>query len=200
MRTVRRQEIDIVTGRYIQSDPIGFDGGINTYLYANGNSLRFVDEMGLFCAGGVCVDDFFGIPVDTTEQLGSAVVEMPEYTKQEIKKVLNSKEFQYTSEALNVVLLATGTGEVIYALRASKAIYLLSSKGIEIISKQGLQTYMKAKGYIYANPEAVIFAGELIEGLDGYYGGSSPGYNVGSVISGFENFTGMNLVPEALRP
>ena len=35
------------TGRYIQSDPIGFEGGSNTFLYANGNSVRFVDESGL---------------------------------------------------------------------------------------------------------------------------------------------------------
>ena len=46
LRTVKRQEIDPITGRYIQSDPIGFDGGVNTYLYANANSLRFVDESG----------------------------------------------------------------------------------------------------------------------------------------------------------
>ena len=39
--------IDLLTGRYIQSDPIGFDGGINTYVYANANSLRFVDPEGL---------------------------------------------------------------------------------------------------------------------------------------------------------
>jgi len=82
LRTVRRQEIDLVIGRYIQSDPIGFDGGINTYLYANGNSLRFVDEMGLFCAGGVCVDDFFGIPNDVTKDTFS------EISKIEPKKIL----------------------------------------------------------------------------------------------------------------
>jgi len=56
------RDYDPTIGRYIQSDPIGLDGGMNTYTYALNQPTRYTDAQGLFvplvipgiCAAGGC--------------------------------------------------------------------------------------------------------------------------------------------------
>ncbi len=86
------RDYDPEAGRYIQSDPIGLGGGVNTYAYVENNPLSFIDPKGL-------------VQWDGTYFLGSLIIGVG----------AAYGEFHLTSECLNgeryrVRVVAIGSG------------------------------------------------------------------------------------------
>jgi len=59
-------------GKYVESDPVGLDGGINTYSYAYSRPTQLVDPFGLQTSEGQAICGKLGIPSEAEKCVDQA--------------------------------------------------------------------------------------------------------------------------------
>ncbi|GMU74804.1 MAG: hypothetical protein AMXMBFR45_02950 [Gammaproteobacteria bacterium] len=144
------RDYDPQVGRYLEGDPIGLEGGLNTYTYVGNNPLSAVDWLGLAAS---CGDDRDCVALCLKAYYGDF------YTF-----ALAASPLSFTGFALDEVAEATETN---LSRQANRALYGLSTRSYEK-GKRLLRTLKQFRGFNAANQ--VLGAGALgfVVGAQGY--------------------------------
>ena len=105
---------DPSTGRYIESDPIGLAGGLNTYAYVGGNPVSFIDPLGLR-ANCTCGDNGVSIDIPINFRGEGATPEVVAAMISAIESTWSSPGFnvsvtQTSGRGANSINVPVGTG------------------------------------------------------------------------------------------
>ena len=104
------RDYDPGTGRYVQSDPIGLVGGINTFSYVSSNPLRYFDYFGLHHSDIYSgVDTFWGAEVNVGIGGGLTVVTCQDECGEE-------REMAFAKVCIGLALNASGGGGFVTGL------------------------------------------------------------------------------------
>ena len=122
------------------------------------------------------------------------------------KRILEAKGYkglriEYGNHGKNSYYVKDERG-FIYGGYLPEEIKQAESFGRALMIPYGVGGGLLRGGYMFTmmHPEVTIGTGVLIENLDGYYGGTSPSLNICSAINGFEMSTGIQIVPDSLKP
>lgn len=119
------RDYDPTTGRYIQSDPIGLNGGMNTYGYVGGNPMMYTDPLGLIeYKGNVFVVD------GSKGSFGSQYIHLNVSTG-----CLNGKKFNIKAKGIGISLGKTVPNKLI---KSAEYLNSPTAVGSEITLDDGL--------------------------------------------------------------
>lgn len=91
------RDFDPTIGRYLESDPIGFAGGVNMYAYANANPLRYVDPRGEVAISVAIPYIIQAVRIATLVGTADTVLILVVYPREPVKTVDYALEQAYES-------------------------------------------------------------------------------------------------------